>query len=67
MGSGLERSRSYMFIFQQLQVIGENMVGWGAQSKKRMIDPSEPRPSKRRSDVPGTSKSQPTNVNAMVS
>ena len=64
---GSECSCPYMIIFQPLPIIGENMVGWGAQSKKRPIDPFEPGPPKRPSNDPGPSKSQPSGVNAMAS
>lgn len=48
-------NRPYLFIFDRIQVVGEEMVSWGQNSKKRPGDSAEPNRAHRFFSDPGPS------------
>jgi len=60
------KSRPYLIVFERLQIIGEEMVSWNANSKKRPGDSPEPSPSKRSASGSGPSGSQSLDGDVMV-
>jgi len=49
-------NRPYLFVFDRMQVVGEEMVSWGTNTKKRPHDSAMAGPSKRLPPDPGPSK-----------